>query len=213
MARPRQQLLSPQIIAEAALRLVSKHGDFTIPGVANALGVHPSSLYHHIPGGRRAIVHHMRDRLYATIDLGPALDHGRSPLERLREWMRAYRTATAAAPAAVPVLVGAPVDDRRTLEIYEALFAILKDAGVPTSARVACSAMLDAIVLGSAIDAASPVPLWVPFDQDLPEMLDVAVPGDDHHRAVAGFDLAIEAAVAAIARMAEPGATRQQSAS
>ncbi len=198
MARPKQRILSPTLIAEAALRLVAKHGDFTIPGVAAALGVHPSSLYHHLPGGRLAIVHRMREELYAGIELGAALDAERPPLDRLRLWMRAYRAATARVPAVVPVLVGAPVEDARTLAIYEALFVILRDAGVPPEQRVACSAMIDAVVLGSAVDAASPVPLWLSDGHPLPELRSVAAPDDDRDRALAGFELAVEAVVAAV---------------
>ncbi len=204
MARPNQSILSPQLIAAAALRLVAKHGDFTIPGIAGELGVHPSSLYHHLPGGRAAIVHRMREELYADMDLAPALDTARPPLDRLRLWMRAYRAATARVPAVVPVLVGAPVEDLRTLEIYEALFVILRDAGVPVGQRVPCSALIDAVVLGSAMDASSPVPLWRVDGHDLPELRDVAAAGDDNGRAPAGFELGVEAAVAAVERMAAP---------
>ncbi|GEK79085.1 TetR/AcrR family transcriptional regulator [Agrococcus baldri] len=205
MARPKQRILSPQLIAKAALRLVAKHGEFTIPGVAAALGVHPSSLYHHLPGGRQAIVHRMREELYADIELGPALDVTAAPLDRLRLWMRAYRAATARVPAVVPVLVGAPVEDLRTLEIYEALFVILRDAGVPAQQRVACSAMIDAVALGSAMDAGSPVPLWRIDGHQLPELREVAASNDDEQRAASGFELAIEAVVAAVAGMTTAG--------
>lgn len=185
------------------MRLVAKYGDFTIPGVAAALGVHPSSLYHHLPGGRLAIVHQMRQQLYAAIDVSSSLDASRPALDRLREWMHSYRAATAQVPTAVPVLVGAHVEDLPTLEIYEALFVILRDAGVPREQRVACSAMVDAVVLGSAVDAASPVPLWRIGDEDLPELRDVAAPNDDAHRNESGFQLAVDAVVAAVSRMAQ----------
>ena len=112
--------------------------------------------------------------------------------------MRAYRAATARVPAVVPVLVGAPVEDARTLEIYEALVVILRDAGVPARQRVACSAMIDAVTLGAAMDAGSPVPLWRSDGHELPELHDVAASGDDEHRATAGFELAIDAVVAAV---------------
>ena len=202
MARPKHSILSPQVIAGAALRLVAKHGDFTIPGVAAALGVHPSSLYHHLPGGRLAIVHRMREELYAGIDLGPLTDPSTAPLNRLRLWMREYRAATARVPAVVPVLVGAPVEDLRTLEIYEALFVILRDAGVPADQRVACSAMLDAMALGSAVDAGSPVPLWRSDGFDLPQLREVGSVRDDAQRAPSGFELGVEAVVSAVARIA-----------
>ncbi|WP_051222632.1 TetR/AcrR family transcriptional regulator [Agrococcus lahaulensis] len=203
MARPKQNILSQRAIARAALRLVATKGDFTIPGVAAALGVHPSSLYHHLPGGRLAIVHRMREELYSEIDLEPTLDISVPPLERLRRWMRKYRDATARMPAVVPVLVGAPVQDARTLAIYEALFVILRDAGVPAALRVACSAMVDAVVLGSAVDAGSPVPLWRSAGHGFRELSEVAAAGDDEARAEAGFELAVEAVVAAVERAAK----------
>jgi AcrR family transcriptional regulator len=206
MARPKQNILSPRAIAQAALKLVAAKGDFTIPGVAAALGVHPSSLYHHLPGGRLAIVHRMREELYSEIDLEAALDPARPPLERLRLWMHEYRAATARVPAVVPVLVGAPVEDARTLELYEGLFLILRDAGVPVAHRVACSTMIDAVALGSAVDAASPVPLWRSEGHGFNELINVAAPADDEHRAQAGFELGVEAVVAAVQRIASAGA-------
>lgn len=201
MVRPRQQLLSPEIIGDAAMRLVAKNGDFTIPGVAATLGVHPSSLYHHLPGGRLAIVNQMRQQLYAALDVSSCMDATRPPLDRLREWMHAYRSATARVPAAVTVLVGAQVEDRPTLEIYEALFVILRDAGVPRGRRVATSAMIDAVVLGSAVDAGSPVPLWRIGGADLPELREIAAPDDDERRNESGFALAVEAVVSAVESM------------
>lgn len=202
MARPKHNILSPGAIARAALRQVAANGDFTIPGIAKVLGVHPSSLYHHLPGGRLAIVHRMREELYAGVDLAPLLDPAVAPLDRLARWMRSYRDATAQVPTVVPVLVGAPVEDARTLEIYEALFVILRDAGVPEEARVAFSAMIDAVVLGSAVDAASPSPLWRIEGHEVPELRAVAARGDDAGRAAAGFELAVATVVDAVGRSA-----------
>lgn len=201
MARPKQRILSPRIIAVAALEMVAEHRDFTIPGVAAALRVHPSSLYHHLPGGRRAIVDRMREELYAEIDLEPLRDPATPPLERLAAWMRAYRAATARVPAVVPVLVGAPVDDLRTLDVYDTLFAILRDAGVPAELRVDCSAAVDAVALGSAIDAASPAPLWRPGEAEVPELRAVGE-HDDAGRAARGFEVAIAMVVAGVERIA-----------
>ena len=76
MARPKHSILSPKLIAGAALRLVAKHGDFTIPGVAAALGVHPSSLYHHLPGGRLAIVHRIVTDYDGHIEVRPRAGGG-----------------------------------------------------------------------------------------------------------------------------------------
>ncbi|WP_258933520.1 hypothetical protein [Nesterenkonia pannonica] len=41
MPRPRQNILSARKIARAALTMTEREQDFTIPGIAKALGVNP----------------------------------------------------------------------------------------------------------------------------------------------------------------------------
>lgn len=197
MARPSKNILSTRLIARAALALVESEGDFTIPGIAAALKVNASSLYHHLPGGRVEIVHRMREELYARIDLDPLRDASTPPRARLRMWMQEVRAALAKVPAVIRVLVTAPVQDARTLELYETLFVILRDAGVPEQHRLTFATMVDAVVLGSAIDAGSPAPLWRPGDLPVPELRSIA-PADDEHRAVRGFELAVDTVVDAV---------------
>lgn len=197
MPRPSQNILSTSAIARAALALVEEKGDFTIPGIARALKVNPSSLYHHLPGGRLEIVHRMREELYARIDVAALRDGTQSPEVRLRSWMRDVRAALATAPGVVIILVSAPVQDALTLAIYEALFEILRDIGVPVDRRMAFAAMIDAVVLGSAVDAGSPVPLWQADPDENPELHALTVQDDDS-RAAAGFDLAVDVTVAAV---------------
>lgn len=204
MVRPSKNILSTSAIARAALTLVERNGDFTIPGIAALLKVNPSSLYHHLPGGRTAIVHRVREELYARIDLAPLNDPGTPALERLRRWMQDVRSAMAQVPASVAVLVATPVQDARTLEIYESLFAILRDAGIPRDLRVTYAAMIDAVVLGSALDALSPAPLWRPGDLDLPELRSVAADGDDDTRAARGFALAVDTVLESVSLAATP---------
>ena len=50
MARPSTPQLSSELIAAAALKLVDKNGEFTIPQLAKALSVSASSLYNHVGG-------------------------------------------------------------------------------------------------------------------------------------------------------------------
>ncbi|MDJ0333831.1 TetR/AcrR family transcriptional regulator [Salinibacterium sp. G-O1] len=199
MGRPSKNILSSKTIALAALALVDEKGNFTIPGVAAALGVNASSLYHHLPGGRIAIVHRIREELYAEVDLTPLVDPSTPALDRLREWMFEIRSALARVPAIAPILVAAPVEDLRTLEIYEALFVILKDAGVPAARRAAYSAMIDAVILGSAVDAGSPIPLWRSEGFDLPELHAIAS-ADNLQRANDGFSLAVDVVVDAVSK-------------
>ena len=216
MARPKKNILSPQIIAETALKLVEQKHDFTIPGIAAELGVNPSSLYHHVIGGRAEIIKLMRRALYEQIDLSALTDRGQPWQDRLEQWIRSYREASAQVPAALPLLIGAAVDDSLTLQIYEVLFTILDQAGVAEDRQLAVAAMLDAIVIGSAIDAASPDPLWS-AGEELPRLAALADPGAMTRRTREGLDLAVSAAVAQIEAIvrgrtrgrATPGAQRQ----
>ncbi len=198
MPRPSKNILSAEIIADTALKLVERNHDFTIPGIAGELGVNPSSLYHHVRGGRNEIINLMREALYGRIDLSGATDSSAPWQERLRTWIRVYRDSMAQLPAALPLLVGSPVDDVPTLEIYEVAFALLTEIGIPKELQVDMVAMLDAVVLGSAVDGSAPVPIWRPGDLDLPHLGPATAFGDDTGRADRGLDLAISAVVAFI---------------
>ncbi|MCZ4148502.1 TetR family transcriptional regulator, partial [Escherichia coli] len=48
MARPSKPKRSLDAIATAALKLVDKHGEFTLPQLANSLSVTASSIYNHV---------------------------------------------------------------------------------------------------------------------------------------------------------------------
>lgn len=198
MPRPSKNILSAELIADTALKLVERNHDFTIPGIAGELGVNPSSLYHHVKGGRNEIINLMRYALYGRIDLGGATDASRPWQDRLRSWIRCYRESMAQLPAALPLLVGAPVDDARTLEIYEVAFALLSEIGVPEDEQVDVVAMLDAVVLGSAVDGSAPSPLWRIGDLDLPHLRAAVARRDDEGRADRGLELAISALIAFI---------------
>lgn len=198
MARPSKNILSPIIIAEAALTLVERNHDFTIPGIARELEVNPSSLYHHVKGGREEIINLMREALYGRIDLTAATDRSASWQNRLRAWIRNYRNCMARLPAAMPLLVGARVDDFPTLRIYEVAFAILNEIGIEHSQQVDFVSMLDALVLGSALDRGAPVPVWQPGDHDVPYLRRASAAGDDDHRTDRGLEIAITAVVSHI---------------
>ncbi|WP_146341301.1 TetR/AcrR family transcriptional regulator [Nesterenkonia sp. NBAIMH1] len=201
MPRPRQNILSARKIARAALTMTEREQDFTIPGIAKALGVNPSSLYHHVPGGRQEIIALMRRELYSAIDPDLLADRSRPWQERLAAWIREFRDASASVPGSIPLFVRAPVDDDATLQIYEDLFGILRDGGVPADRWPAAAAMLDAIVLGSALDESSPLPLWRPPGTDGYALIRSVTETAERPRE--GLELALQAAVAAVAALAE----------
>ncbi|MET1085975.1 MAG: TetR/AcrR family transcriptional regulator C-terminal domain-containing protein [Arthrobacter sp.] len=201
MARPRTQLLSREIILDAALELINTQHDFTILGIGRHLGVNPSSLYHHVSGGRDEIINALRERFYKNINLR-SLQAGTLPWQtRIELWVRSYRGAVARYPAAIPILIGRIVDDVPTLAIYETLAAVLAEAGVPGTQQVGVISMLDALVFGSAIDAGSPDPLWTASADGQPH-LSHAILSSTSDRVASGLDLGIAASIAQIERLA-----------
>ncbi|MCO1339373.1 hypothetical protein BJH93_10795 [Kocuria polaris] len=194
MPRPAQNILSPRIIAAAALEIVEVEGDFTIPGIAKKLRVNASSLYHHVKGGKNEIVDLMRAELYERIDLAPFAATDRPWRDRFGDWVRAYRASMAIFPGALPLLVRKPVDDETTLKLYNAAVELLAEAGIREEQQVDVLTLLDILVLGSALDSMAPHPLWVPAGAEVPALARAARHGDDPGRGLRGLEIAIAAA-------------------
>lgn len=158
LPRPTTPLLSRAQIATAALALIDETGTFTLPGLAKALSVSPSSIYHHFPGGREAIVEAIRGLLAAEgVETEPG---GRDWRRFVEDWSRAYREAFARHPKAVPLLTGQVVTDPQTLAGYEAVARALRDAGFRDEALLHAVTILDSFILGSALDASAPLGVW-----------------------------------------------------
>jgi len=158
LPRPTTPLLSREQIAAAALALIDEAGTFTLPGLGKALSVSASSIYHHFPGGREAIVEAIRGLLAAEgIQTDPA---GRDWRRFVEDWSRAYREAFARHPKAVPLLTGQMVTDPLTVRGYEALACVLRDAGFDDEALLHAVSILDSFILGSALDASAPLGVW-----------------------------------------------------
>ena len=111
MGRPHTPLLDRDRIADAALRLTDRRGDFTILDLARALKVTPAAIYHHVDGRAEIVTlhapedgpHRRRIRVRAAA-LGP----GPAPLGHLlpgdlRRARRRYQML-AAEPVADPVV-------------------------------------------------------------------------------------------------------------
>ncbi len=156
MARPRQAILSKRLIFSSALELIDKTGRFTVPELAQRLGVSVSSLYHHV-AGRAAVVEGIRGLLAEQID---GADAARPWPERVRRWAESYRAAFAGHPAAIPLLVGQTITDSTTLAAYDTIAEVLTGAGLTGEQVVTAVIMLDTLCLGAALDTAAPTTVW-----------------------------------------------------
>ncbi|TXS29444.1 TetR/AcrR family transcriptional regulator [Streptomyces sp. ms191] len=193
MGRPRTPLIDRARITTEALRLVDAQGEFSVPQIARALGVQTGSLYHHVDG-RSGVVELMRERVADAID-GDTIDL--EPWDTaMAAWARSYRSAFAAHPRAIPLLMTSPVRAPKVLAQYERAVGRLLDAGFGTADVMTVLVALENLVLGSALDLAAPETMWeLPDDTTTPRLARaLAATGPD--RADAAFELALEAFLA-----------------
>jgi AcrR family transcriptional regulator len=153
MGRPHTPLLDRDRIADAALRLTDRRGDFTILDLARALKVTPAAIYHHVDG-RAEIVTLLRQRMARTVD---ASAFGQLPWdEALRCWATSYRETFAAHAGAIQMLAAEPVADPVVHAQYERAVTALEDAGFPHETVLAVITATESFVLGSALDLIAP---------------------------------------------------------
>jgi hypothetical protein len=117
--------------------------------LATALGVKAPSLYAHITG-IDDVVGLVHARINSTIDLSP-LDLA-DPLKGLRDFAHLYRAAYQRHPVAATIIVTRSINADYALVVYEAVAQCLARAGVPVKIAMPCMALLDNLVLGSAIE-------------------------------------------------------------
>ena len=163
MGRPHTPLLDRNRIADAALKLIDRRGDFTILDLARALKVTPAAIYHHVDG-RDGIVALLRQKMARTVD---ASAFGQLPWdEALRRWAVSYRETFAAHPGTIGMLAAEPVADPAVHDQYEHAVIALQDAGFPCHEALAVITAVENFVLGSALDLAAPPVMVSGVDAD-----------------------------------------------
>lgn len=186
MARPSTPKLSRAAIATAALALVDRSGEFTMPALAAALGVSPSSLYNHV-GSKADIVELMRGEAMSAVRLPPAVidlpdppaplpDGGSPPADGDRAWLGVlrgiaigYLDSYARHPRLIPLLTAYTVRDATTLRVYDAMARAFAAGGYGPAATLRAVTILDSFILGSALDAAAPTVVWEADEAASPE--------------------------------------------
>ncbi|MFJ2469883.1 TetR/AcrR family transcriptional regulator [Glutamicibacter sp. NPDC087583] len=157
MARPSKPKLSTAAIADAALKLVDAHGEFTLPQLAKALSVSASSLYNHV-AGKDEIIELMRGRAMSAISLP---DNASSDWQEIvRQIATSYWESYSRHPRLIPLLTSHTVRDSTTLRVYDALAEAFAMAGFEPKRRLQAITIVDSFVLGSALDAAAPENVW-----------------------------------------------------
>ncbi|MEV4570074.1 TetR/AcrR family transcriptional regulator C-terminal domain-containing protein [Nonomuraea sp. NPDC049419] len=173
--------LTIEEISATALRMVDEGGveGLSMRKLAAELRVNPMSLYHHVES-KEALIRLLCDTADARMDL-PA-DDGSPWQDQLRQLAVAYYRRVRAHPAMFTYLHHHPelVADRK-LALWQALYRILRLAGVPEPELRRTSDVLNAFVSGFVIAEAQGL---------LP---------DDPEEAERGFDTAIRVIIHGLA--------------
>lgn len=158
MPRPKVNLLSVDLIADAAIELADSGETFGVNALARKLGVTPSSLYNHVDG-RDAIIELMRSRLGARYIVEPVDGEWDAVVTAT---VRSLRMLYAEHPLIVPLLVGKTITSPVVIESYDRLATALVEAGFPEGEVLAIVAVVDAFTIGFGYDVASPDEIWRP---------------------------------------------------
>ena len=194
MGRPHTPLLDRDRIADAALKLTDRRGDFTILDLARALKVTPAAIYHHVDG-RAGIIALMRERIARAIDTS---GFGQLPWDQaLARFATSYRDTFAAHPGAIGMLATEPIADPAVHAGYEQAATALEDAGFARHEVLAAITAVESFVLGSALDLAAPPVMVSGIDADATPRLAGAAAAAPSGRARAdqAFHLGLDALI------------------
>lgn len=157
MPRPKTPKLTRAAIAAAAIEHVEAGRELQLVPIAKRLNVSVSSLYHHVDG-RNDIVHAMRELLTESYWL--EIPAGTPWPEAVRQAATVLRDLYGNHPRTTPLLLSVEVASPATLAFYSELMISLLDGGIPVESVVTVVEMVDAYVLGVALDAMSPSSLF-----------------------------------------------------
>ncbi|MFD0331538.1 TetR/AcrR family transcriptional regulator [Streptacidiphilus monticola] len=153
MGRPArgQALLSRERIGAAALALVDEHGPegLTMRALAERLGVKAASLYGHVQG-KDQLLDLLSELVNDEIDLAPLEDSDWS--RGLTAYAHGYRAVFLRHPNTIALLARRRVAAERALAGYDAVLALLARAGLAPEHAAEVAAVLDYLVLGSALE-------------------------------------------------------------
>jgi AcrR family transcriptional regulator len=199
MPRPKVNLLSVDLIADAAIELADSGERFGVNALARRLGVTPSSLYNHVDG-RDAIIELMRERLgsrYFPERVTGEWDHV------VRVIVGNLRTLYADHPLIVPLLVGKTITAPVVIDNYDRLATALAEAGFPDEEVLAIVAIVDAFAIGFGFDVASPDEIWRPETPTRTLGRLVAEAESGRERSDRAFDIGLEMLIDSLRRQLE----------
>ncbi len=145
--------LTAERVVEGAVGLADEIGidAFTIRKLADAIGVKPMTIYHHVPN-KEAIVDGMVNQVFSEIDLPPTDVDWRSAI-LVRS--RSMRQVLAKHPWASPLMESRTAAGMATLRHHDAVLGCFRGAGFSLQATGHAYAVIDAFLYGFALQEAT----------------------------------------------------------
>jgi AcrR family transcriptional regulator len=170
VGRPRTTVLTRDLIAHAALRLLDESGadGFTMARLAQALRVRPSALYNHVDG-KEDVIASVRELISDRIDVSA---FETEPWDAaMLAWAHSYLVAFATHPPTIALLATLPLSGAlRTMRMYDTVVTAMVRAGWPEHEVLPTMIAVESFILGSALDAIAPADMFDPAgaEEDVP---------------------------------------------
>ncbi len=151
--RDDRAVLTAERVISGAVELADEIGidAMTIRKLADAIGVRPMTIYHHVPN-KEAIIDGMVDHVFDEIDLPPGdLDWRSAILVR----SRSMRAVLASHPWASPLMETRTTPGMATLRHHDAVLGCFRRAGFSLPLTGHAYAVLDAFLYGFALQEAT----------------------------------------------------------
>jgi AcrR family transcriptional regulator len=138
------------MILDAAVDLLDEGGiaAASVRSIAARVGVAPNAVYTYFPN-KAAVLHGVVERILGEVEHDTVTDHARPWRERVESLALHLRQRVLAHPAAVPLMVGGPLDGRNALRLHEQLLELLCDAGLTLPDAARASYLVIVYVFGS----------------------------------------------------------------
>ncbi|HEY8338281.1 MAG TPA: TetR/AcrR family transcriptional regulator [Egibacteraceae bacterium] len=145
-----RRALTEEAILDAALELLDEGGAdaASIRTIAARVGVAPNAVYTYFPS-KAAVLRAVVERILGDIEHDVAADRARPWRERVESLALHVRERVLAHPAALPLMVGGPLDGRNALALHEQLLDLMGDAGLPPSDAARAAYLLVVYLFGA----------------------------------------------------------------
>jgi TetR/AcrR family tetracycline transcriptional repressor len=147
-----RQPLTRERILEAAVALVDDQGleGLSMRKLGTSLGVEAMSLYNYIPN-KAALLDGVLERVVSEIKIP---EDGSTWDERLRQMTHSFRSIALSHPRVVPLFAMRPFNSLPALEVVEAVFELLAEAGFPPEDAFRALRAMSAYAIGFTISEA-----------------------------------------------------------